>query len=427
MDHPDDLDTLRAALDRILAQLTRLGAPVADQLQPGLTDDAIVEAFRDLPFVPPRELRALYAWRNGTANEVDDFFPEYAFLSLSNAILEYRAWREIADDVASSGGLTPADIWDPHWFPIFRLQGAFQYVMLCPEHETDTAPILFVCVEDGSHNVQYTSLTHMMQVFADCYETGAFTLHPDGYLEDDKAKVGAIRRAYTPTRAEVALEALRQRATGPAFIQAINDVIDLHDPRAVEPLLALLHGDGGAINGAAILPLGILSDECAIPPLLAIVGAGRAMRDEARGNLFAYALHMMDEHARMDSLTRMQAIDAVERIAERTGQPLPLDPFIAAMDDPEPMVRQRAARRLGTSGDARALPALVAALGDYDQKSCYVAIEALAQLGDPRALEPLRQFAGDPDPNEAWHANPRQAARAAIARIQAATSNESGG
>jgi hypothetical protein len=172
--------------------------------------------------------------------------------------------------------------------------------MLCPEHETDTAPILFVCVEDGSHTVQYTSLTHMMRVFADCYETGAFTLHPDGYVIADEAKVGAIRRAYTPARAEVALEALRQRVTGPVFLQAINDVIELHDPRAVEPLLALLHGEDGTINSAVILPLGILSDERAIPPLLAIVGAGRAMRDEDRGNLFAYALPMMDARARMD-------------------------------------------------------------------------------------------------------------------------------
>jgi HEAT repeat protein len=113
----------------------------------------------------------------------------------------------------------------------------------------------------------------------------------------------------------------------------------------------------------------------------------------------------------------MQAIDAVERIAERTGQPLPLDPFIAAMADPEPMVRQRATRWLGASGDPRVLPVLVAALGDYDQRAPFAAIAALGELGDPRALEPLRQLARVPDGDR--HANLRAAAWAAIARIEA--------
>ena len=411
------MDDLRAALDRILAQLTRLGAPVAKQLRPGLPDHEIAEMLRDLPFTPPQELRALSAWRNGTTGQ-NYFFPSHNFLSLEEAIADYHGRREVANEFASDD-LSADDLWDPRWFPIFRASYGTEYAMLCPERETDTAPMLYVDVEGGAHDVQYTSLTHMLRVLADSYEAGAITRHPDGYLVEDEATVGAIRRAYSPTRADVALEALRQRATGSALTQAINDVIELHDTRAVEPLLALLREGDTATKHAVILPLGILGDEQVVPPLLALVAAGRQMRGLGGNSPLAYAWHLMNERARMDSFTRVQAMDALERIVERTRQPLPLEPFLAAMDDPEPMAPMRAARRLGASGDARALPALLAALGHHDMRARRAAIEALGQLGDARALAPLRKIVQSPDSD--WQPNLRAVAAAAIARIEAHT------
>lgn len=407
----DDFATLHSALDRILAGLTRLGAPVANQLRPGLPAEEIAARLRELPFVPPRELLALYQWRDGTAG-LDFFFPSHDFLSLEDAIEDYYARRDVALEYASPE-LPVDELWHPRWFPIFRASWGTEYTMLCPERETtDTAPILDVDVEGDSHDMAYTSLTHMVRVLADCYETGAFTMHSDGYLEEDEAKVGDIRRGYAPDRAEAALEALRQRVTGEALNQGVHDVIELHDVRAVEPLLALLRDGDDAVRRAVILPLGLLGDERAITPLLELVANGRTISDFDRVSPFAYARHILDPRARRESYARMSAIDALESIVARTGRSLPLEPFLAAMRDPEPMVRMRAAVRLGASGGPRALAPLVAALTDHDSSARLAAIQALGRLGDLRALEPLRRLArssGEPV---------RQAAAQAIARIE---------
>ena len=57
--------------------------------------------------------------------------------------------------------------------------------------------------------------------------------------------------------------------------------------------------------------------------------------------------------------------------------------------DPRPDARQRAAQRLGLTGDRRATLLLVAALGDRERAVREAAVAALTRLQDPEAVEPL--------------------------------------
>ncbi|HEY6556225.1 MAG TPA: hypothetical protein VI072_03090 [Polyangiaceae bacterium] len=54
------------ALDACVAHLARLGCPVVNLLQPGLTDAELAQNETQLPFLLTEEVRTLYRWRNGT-------------------------------------------------------------------------------------------------------------------------------------------------------------------------------------------------------------------------------------------------------------------------------------------------------------------------------------------------------------------------
>ena len=44
----------------------------------------------------------------------------------------------------------------------------------------------------------YSSLTNMMLTIAECYETGAYYLSEDGFVEENKAKAAKILKKYNP-------------------------------------------------------------------------------------------------------------------------------------------------------------------------------------------------------------------------------------
>jgi hypothetical protein len=63
----DETETrLTATLDRLLESLVWQGEPVELLLRPGLPRDEIERIIRPLPFRLPREVYALYEWRDGT-------------------------------------------------------------------------------------------------------------------------------------------------------------------------------------------------------------------------------------------------------------------------------------------------------------------------------------------------------------------------
>lgn len=83
--------------------------------------------------------------------------------------------------------------------------------------------------------------------------------------------------------------------------------------------------------------------------------------------------------------------------------------------DPDPVVRTRAALALSRPGDARATPALTAALGDQQPSVRIQAVHGLQRVGGERTAEALgRVLLSDPDPSV------RRAAAWALASLRGA-------
>jgi HEAT repeat protein len=90
-------------------------------------------------------------------------------------------------------------------------------------------------------------------------------------------------------------------------------------------------------------------------------------------------------------LVSMHAAEALGQIQDVRA----VEPLIAALSDPRDGVRMFAARALGQLGDARAVEPLVVALRDPHRNVSTEAIQALGHTGDARAIEPLMHLAWD--------------------------------
>lgn len=66
-----------------------------------------------------------------------------------------------------------------------------------------------------------------------------------------------------------------------------------------------------------------------------------------------------------------------------------IEQYITDLRHADPAVRYAAAQQLGSSGDARALDALIAALPDDNEKVQYAAFSGLIKLGSPQAAAPM--------------------------------------
>lgn len=66
-----------------------------------------------------------------------------------------------------------------------------------------------------------------------------------------------------------------------------------------------------------------------------------------------------------------------------------IEQYITDLGHADPTVRYTAAQQLGSSGDARALEALIGALPDDNEKVQYAAFSGLIKLGSPQAAAPM--------------------------------------
>jgi cell wall assembly regulator SMI1 len=73
------------SLERILDWLQQNSLSSAAEFLPGLSFKEIEERVSDLPFKLPKEVYALYQWRNGTNSEANIFVYHY-FLDLDTAL-----------------------------------------------------------------------------------------------------------------------------------------------------------------------------------------------------------------------------------------------------------------------------------------------------------------------------------------------------
>lgn len=153
----------------------------------------------------------------------------------------------------------------------------------------------------------------------------------------------------------------------------MNDVIawalaKLGDPRAAEPLIAVLVDPDGYVSLDVIAALGTLRDPRAVEPLIAVLSDP-------------------------DNSVRWNAIESLWEIKDGRAT----EPLIRMLSDPDMHVRRNAVNALGSLGDARAVDPLISMLSDANSVIRFDVIHALWNIGlDARVVEPLPALSTSP-------------------------------
>lgn len=151
----------------------------------------------------------------------------------------------------------------------------------------------------------------------------------------------------------------------------------------LETIIGHLEGDNRAFMARAILSLGKIHSEQAIPPLIKVLSEGDA-------NMRGLALQVLGEKKHPKTIMHI-------------GKHL---------KDPDPAVRVHAADALGNFPDKRLVPHLAALLGSDDDALVCSALTSLGKIGVPEAEEPIIGALRDPRPSV------RKAAVLALAELE---------
>lgn len=174
-------------------------------------------------------------------------------------------------------------------------------------------------------------------------------------------------------------------------------LLEMGDPRAVEPLIVLLKSKDGSGRKVAMELLGVLGDARAVEPLI------DELLDEhlnpypevvnALCKIGAAAVEPLIAALKNENkFTREAAVEILSKLGDTRA----VDPLIVVLkEDGYWVVRREAAKVLGKFGDARAVGPLFAAREDPDDTTRLAAMTALGLLGKP-ALHPLIEAVKEP-------------------------------
>ncbi|EDN70103.1 PBS lyase HEAT-like repeat protein [Beggiatoa sp. PS] len=171
----------------------------------------------------------------------------------------------------------------------------------------------------------------------------------------------------------------------------------LGNQQAIEPLIALLNAPNSSIRENAVKALGKLRSDHAIEPLIgSLKDTSSSVHREA-----AYVLGLLKSETAIEPLIAwLKRSDLVHNRAayalEHLGDQI-VDPLIAQLNEPKPLVRLRAAQILGHLNHERAIKPLIALLNDPNPAVRRYVSEALGQLGHDKALQPLITLLKDAD------------------------------
>ncbi|BAY12923.1 SMI1/KNR4 family protein [Calothrix sp. NIES-2098] len=182
------MSALTESLQRILKWLKLNYPKVSSFHYAGLTNEQIEELTKDLPFRLTKEVYELYQWSNGTLHG-DGFFPFLVFYSLQESLDFYYCTVKYETD--DNLLMSPRNS-----LIIFSWYKSFFYIV-CDNQEKESSPIWLVHM-GAEPVICYTSLTNLMLMIAECYETGAYYINQEGFLEEDRAKSASIFCKYNP-------------------------------------------------------------------------------------------------------------------------------------------------------------------------------------------------------------------------------------
>jgi len=352
------MSKLTDSLEKILAWQERNRPEYAAEFQPGLTEEEIEEKLKHIPFRLPKEVYQLYQWRNGST--FDYFIPGsgFLFLPLERAIEEY----EVNADTYSTDDEydEPEEYWNPYYFPIF-FEGIENFLVIGSDEQQEESPVIYYFIEDGSHDIFCSSLTKMIQVIAECYDTGAYYITEKAgrqRLSEDEVKVAQVLSKYNPELLDSTLKELQQVQKELSYRKLVSITYRLmwyKDSKTVEPLIDLLKvseshkksaDDIFQIQALAACILGRLNDTRAVEPLIDVLDSEfritRWNAAESLGNLGDSKAIEPLINALQDSeeLTQNQAAFSLLKLNA-------VDPLIKALKSDIPDIRLKAVKTLG--------------------------------------------------------------------------------
>lgn len=189
---------------------------------------------------------------------------------------------------------------------------------------------------------------------------------------------------------------------------------------SIRVLIADLEGEDEFARAQAAFALGMLG-EPAIHPLVSLL----SHHDHDVRMRAAWALGVIGQPA-LPSLLRMAEgddlmlrVEAI-RVLGVIGEARALNHLFLALTDEDPTTAQRAATALGKIGDPRAFHPLLTALHHPSPDVRYAACGALANLHIVDATPALNDLSRHDSSTTTWGASVAEAARRAIAEIDAA-------
>jgi cell wall assembly regulator SMI1 len=177
-----DPQLLRASLVEIEAWHVENKTGVAETLKDGLSVSAIAGKLEGTDCKPTEEMKALWSWHNGTTAGPAPFVWYHDFLSLDEAVSEYR-WLT----------LNPLIPWDPNYIPLFSDEGEW-YAGYCGKGSNTAGPIINFFLEEGA-TITYINITTFLASMAEAMRTGAVSWE-DGAMTDDIHEVLRIHQKY---------------------------------------------------------------------------------------------------------------------------------------------------------------------------------------------------------------------------------------
>lgn len=142
--------------------------------KPGISEEKLTSLEAEIHlFRFSEDVRMLYRWHDG-AEEPLQIIPGYSFLTLEEAITEYKAQLEL--DGGSEG-------YNPLWFPLFSYQGDNYCVILSKDEQLETK-MYFNAIEDTEIRIEYSNLETMIDIATHCFNSYAY-IFDEEYLEKD--------------------------------------------------------------------------------------------------------------------------------------------------------------------------------------------------------------------------------------------------
>lgn len=160
------------ALARFEAWLTEHAPDYLAGLAPGRTDFADAEVALGRPV--PREVRALYAWRDGDRRDDGRFVFWRSFASLDDAVARWQqlgAMRRAGE--WTHDGVQPPAVWSEGWFPLLRWDNGWHLVLdLDGSWGGPPGRVIDVWLKDTDRTIRAPDLASFLEALCDALAHG---------------------------------------------------------------------------------------------------------------------------------------------------------------------------------------------------------------------------------------------------------------